>query len=89
VSDWPFFPFTQSLIAQLTTIGKTDNSSIPQQAAAELQFIGSIAPLQALLPLYCPFAGFIAPLQNIKSSSPDKHRTFRMFFGRFARFSDV
>lgn len=34
-STWPFYPFPQPAVAELT--GKTDKSPIPQQVAAELQ----------------------------------------------------
>ena len=36
-SAWPFFPFTQQYAAQLTTKGKSDNSSITQFEIAQLQ----------------------------------------------------
>ena len=36
-SIWPFFPFTQPVAAQLSTISKTGGSSIPQPPVAELQ----------------------------------------------------
>jgi hypothetical protein len=70
------FPFTQPAVAQLSGIVQTEGFSIPQLAVAELQLIVFIAPN-------------IAPLQNIKRPFHDNNRTFRMFFGRFARFSDT
>ena len=38
-SVWPFFPFTQSVTAQLATAGQTGGSSIPQLMIAELSTI--------------------------------------------------
>jgi hypothetical protein len=78
-----FFPITQPAVAQLTTKGKSDNSSITQFITAQLQLMPLILPLCRL---YCPYIAPLRALLPLCKAEKDLHQTST---GRFGCFSDV